>query len=264
MASTTLIIIAVIFSLLCSSIGAYFIMQNQTPPAPEPTSAQKLQTPPAQKLQTPSATTPPATTPPVTTPPATTPPATTPPAPTPPAPTPLAKFSVGISKDSGFNDEGGGNAVYLDRHNVNCDSNGVKRFHLARDGQGQYKIEYTCSSGGELGSPVDKDTGYNDEGGGNVIYLDRHNVDCGANNVLSQFQLGRSENQYRYNYKCAPSKKPITCREVTTPANEDGGGNAVYLDRHDLSCEADEVMNRFQLTRPSENTIQYKFNCCKY
>jgi hypothetical protein len=258
MEKTTLIIIAVVILLVCSSssIGAFFIMQNQTPtptptPAPAPPPAPKLQPPsppdtaPAPKLQTPSPPPPPA------------------PA---PAPVALAKFIKGLDKDTGYNDEGGGNAVYLDRHNVNCDSDGVKRFHLARDGQGKYKIEYTCSSGGELGSPpVDKDTGYNDEGGGNVIYLDRHNVDCGADNILSQFQLGRSgQNQYRYNYKCTPSKKPITCREVTTPANEDGGGNAVYLDRHDLSCEADEVMNRFQLTRPSENTIQYKFNCCKY
>lgn len=178
---------------------------------------------------------------------------------------PPPKFIVGMSKNSGYNDEGNGNAVYLDRHNVNCEPDGVKRFRLVRDGQGKYRYDYTCSSDGDLGNTFDKDTGFNDEGNGNLIYLDRHNVDCGIDSALTQFQLTRDgQGKYRYNYKCTSSKKPLKCRDVTTPGNEDGGGNAVYLDRHDLACGDDEVMNRFRLVRPTDNTIQYQFKCCKY
>lgn len=182
-----------------------------------------------------------------------------------PPPPPPPKFSKGLIKDTGFNDEGNGNAVYLDRHNVTCDNEGIQRFRLIRNGQGKYRIDYTCAANGQLGASSNKDTGFNDEGNGNVIYLDRHNVDCGKDSVLSQFQLTRNgQGKFRYNYTCKSSKAPINCRDVTTPGNDDGRGNAVYLDRHDLTCADDEVMSRFQLVRPTPNTIQYQFKCCKY
>jgi hypothetical protein len=83
-----------------------------------------------------------------------------------------------------------------------------------------------------LGSRSNKDTGYNDEGSGNSVFLDRHNVDCGANSALSQFNLTRDGNgKFRYNYQCASSSRPLQCRDVTTPGNDDGGGNSVFLDR---------------------------------
>jgi hypothetical protein len=108
-----------------------------------------------------------------------------------------------------------------------------------------------------------KDTGWNDEGGGNVIFLDRHGVDCGHDGVVTQFNLTRAGNgNYRYNYQCARSRNPLRCRDVSTPANDNGRGNAVYLDRHHVGCNANESLSAFRLVRPSEGTIAYHYRCC--
>jgi hypothetical protein len=46
-------------------------------------------------------------------------------------------------------------------------------------------------------------TGWSVEGGGNAVFLDRQNVQCGKNEMLSQFGLQRSGGGwYRYNYTC--------------------------------------------------------------
>ena len=58
----------------------------------------------------------------------------------------------------------------------------------------------------QQGQCRDVNTGFNDEGGGNAVFLDRHNISCGANETLQQFKLGRSGGgQYRYDYKCCKS-----------------------------------------------------------
>ena len=54
------------------------------------------------------------------------------------------------------------------------------------------------------------------------------------------------------------------CRAVTTPFNDEGGGSAVYLDRHQLSCRADESISQMHLVRSGNNTYQYKYTCCKF
>lgn len=54
------------------------------------------------------------------------------------------------------------------------------------------------------------------------------------------------------------------CRAVTTPFNDEGGGNAVYLDRHQLSCRADESLSQMRLVRSGNNTYQYQYTCCKF
>lgn len=177
------------------------------------------------------------------------------------------KFKTGTQKTTGYNDDGRGNAVYLDRHSLDCGSNGISQFKLYRNANNlsQFQYGYTCSTGGpKLGPYMAKNTGFNDDGGGNVVYLDRHNVDCGSDGVLSQFNLVRNNtSQYRYEYKCLPSTKPLTCRNASTVGNEDGKGNAVYLDRHDVKCNEDEVLNQFKLYRPKEDQINYEYKCCK-
>lgn len=180
-------------------------------------------------------------------------------------------FKVIGSNDTNFDDEGGGNTIYLDRQNVNCKDNAIKRFHLSREYDkdtkiptGKMKYEVSCSSG-DLGSATNKDTGANDWGGGNTIYLDRHNIDCGSDSVLTQFRLIRpSESQIRYDYTCKKSNKSLTCRDVNTPANDWGGGNSIFLDRHDVSCNENEVLSQVHLTRPTGGEISYKYKCCKY
>lgn len=54
------------------------------------------------------------------------------------------------------------------------------------------------------------------------------------------------------------------CRAVTTPMDADGGGNAVYLDRQHLTCNADEAISQMRLARNGAGTqYQYQYTCCK-
>ena len=63
----------------------------------------------------------------------------------------------------------------------------------------------------------------------------------------------------------APSSVPTPpiCRKVTTPMNEEGGGNAIFLDRHNVECQPDETIQQFHLVRSGKGQYQYQYTCCK-
>ena len=100
----------------------------------------------------------------------------------------------------------------------------------------------------------------NADGGGNSIYLDRHHVTC-YNKAIKRIHLRRpSGNQINYLYRCGNTDlSNIT--EYTTPANNWGGGNAVYIDRHNIACPAGSVLSAFRLERPAHDTIRYRYSC---
>ena len=110
-----------------------------------------------------------------------------------------------------------------------------------------------------------KKTPPNDDGGGNLIYLDRHSVDCGDKSIMNQFHMNRekdangSYNKIQYNYTCHTGREGKLTQK-NSGDNEDGGGNIIYLDRHSVNCE-DQFINQFRLTRPSGNTIRYDYKC---
>jgi hypothetical protein len=178
------------------------------------------------------------------------------------------KGSMCRQANTGFNDEGRGNAVYLDRHDVKCnDDEAISQVRLIRSGS-RYRYDYTCCklpNGG--GDCKDANTGFNSEGNGNAVFLDRHDIKCGTGSALTRFQLARSGGgNYRYNYRCCGgSDATKTCRETNTPYNDDGKGNAVYLDRHDLKCGEGEYLSQLRLVRNPANQRQYRYNytCCK-
>jgi len=85
-----------------------------------------------------------------------------------------------------------------------------------------------------------------DDGNGQIAYLDRLEVDCGMDRAISKIQLVRKPgNRLAYEYSCmdATDGNQLICRDARTkPENEAGGGRAIeYLDRHDIACEKDEV-----------------------
>lgn len=168
-----------------------------------------------------------------------------------------------------FNDNGGGNVIFLDRHDLNCDNKAINQFRLINNGN-QYKYEAKCLAG-SYNQSVGKNTdfssnGYSDSNyRNNMIYLDRHNVDCGDNALLSRLQLVNNPayDSIRYDYTCLPTNKNLTCRTVTTNVDDAGNGNTIYLDRQNLQCNQDEGISQFKLSRPSENQIQYSYKCCK-
>jgi len=99
----------------------------------------------------------------------------------------------------------------------------------------------------------------NDDGAGHVIYLDRHHVNCGFS-AINSLKLVRPSNwQIAYNYECTNTGE-ISANYNTTPANSDGGGNAVFLDRHLVDCRG-KSMQYVNLYRPTETQIAYQYNC---
>ena len=113
-------------------------------------------------------------------------------------------------KESSFSDDGSGNAVYLDRHSADCGSSGfINDFRVERNsGHNKVRYNYYCCN---LKSPWNTKsscyyghTGFTDDGGGKVYYLDRQTVQCNSGYALSYFRLQRngSHNKWRYHYRC--------------------------------------------------------------
>jgi hypothetical protein len=172
-------------------------------------------------------------------------------------------FSKGTLNQTPWNSEGGGQAIFLDRHDINCNNKPINRFKLVRKGDGNMAYEYNCSEGGILKSP----TTYSNppsEANNNAVYLDRQPITCDKNSLLSRMQLVNSPDKtWKYNYNCIMSEKELSCRDVSTPWNEEGGGNALYLDRHDVKCEDDESLSSIALVRKGDGNYRYNYKCCK-
>jgi hypothetical protein len=165
----------------------------------------------------------------------------------------------------------GGNVIHLaeHEHSVDCGENSIlNQFHMNREYDANrvpnhLQYNYTCHTG-HKGNLTDKKTADNDSGGGNLIFLDRHTVDC-EDKFINQFKLlTQSAGTMRYDYKC--SDTPVdteTCRSDKISPQEDGGGNVIYLDRQNVSCNEGEALTKFRLSRPSGNTVAYEYTCCK-
>ena len=157
------------------------------------------------------------------------------------------------------NDDGGGNSVYFDRHQVNCGFQGLNSMRLFRPTHYQISFDYHCQEAGET-SNTSFHTPANDDGGGNMVFLDRHGVDC-HNKALQFVHLYRpTHHQIAYHYKCGTTAL-TDIQDYYTPANDDGAGNSVFLDRHNMSCPANQVLTYFRLQRPTGNTVRYHYKC---
>ena len=111
-----------------------------------------------------------------------------------------------------------------------------------------------------------KYTNWNSHGDGNMVYLDRHTLDCGGNgNVLKMFHLERSGDRIRFKYECCQLTKTVcTNKEETTGYSDDGGGNTVYLDRQRVYCGDHGYINSFRLSRNNNHDqVRYFYTCCR-
>lgn len=173
-----------------------------------------------------------------------------------------------------WNDEGGGNVIFLDRHFVNCDNSVLGGFNLKRrineDKTTQFHYEYKCcapDTSAIINQPISKETPFNEDGGGNMVFLDRHNIDCGKDSLLSSFRFSRNLNnlsQFRYDYTCKKSVSDMECVDKETSFQEDGGGNSIFLDRQRIYCDNGSALSQFKLKRnPEGNAIKYVYRCCK-
>jgi hypothetical protein len=116
-----------------------------------------------------------------------------------------------------------------------------------------------------------KSTAFNALGDSENYYLDRHNLTCETKSGINKFQyiLGDqtkddTKNTFQYKYTCTNGGElEDTLITKTTTANDDGGGNYYHLDRHDVACGSDEILNQFVLKRPETGKINYSYNCIK-
>ncbi|MCJ8271175.1 MAG: Vps62-related protein, partial [Psychrosphaera sp.] len=169
-----------------------------------------------------------------------------------------------------YNSDGGydsnlGKTWYLDRHLLECrqSGQGLRGFGLQRNSQGtMYRYQYSCNSlpGNESNRPVQ--TTYNDDGNGNTIYLDRHTIDCGGY-AIGDFQMIRPNgSQVAYKYTCGSKKLGEHFMDKYTRFSDDGDGNALYLDRHNVDCGSNGFVSKFKLERDaSGEKIRYAYQC---
>lgn len=161
------------------------------------------------------------------------------------------------------NDWGNGNAIFLDRHHVDCETGALRSFHLYRPRGHQIAYEYICQKDWDAKGRVAKDTGWNVESD-KTIFLDRHDVNCG-DRPIRDFRLRRNgAGKFRYDYGCSDKKHSgKNCRKLTTPWNDENGPvhRNIYLDRHHPNC-GNDVMTRFKLQRDGKGKYQYAYTCC--
>ncbi len=171
-------------------------------------------------------------------------------------------FTPDSYKTTGLNENGNGNSAFLDRHNIDCGDKGLNRMQLRNKGN-KMSYDYTCLYGGNLGQSQIKSTQLDNGSNGNTIFLDRHNIDCGNNAVLSQLKLNivGVDQKYKYDYTCKAGTN-LKCRQLNTEYDSDGGGNSSFLDRHNIQCNPNEALSRLQLVRDATDKYRYDYTCC--
>jgi hypothetical protein len=172
-------------------------------------------------------------------------------------------------KTTTANDYAGGSMIHLDRHHVKCESGGLTGFSLDMQGTDKMLYNYKCNDDINGTPGALKGTGSNDWGGNNLIFLDRHTLDCGKK-PISEFKLTRpASNKIEYKYKCIDDKEATgACRELDVVSTVTGKQSKTdTLMEADPQCESDEVLTKFKHYRanpdtPSESAA-YKYTCCK-
>jgi hypothetical protein len=105
----------------------------------------------------------------------------------------------------------------------------------------------------------------NDDGDGDVFYLDRHSLMCNDGEALSQFHLYRPNgNRIAYEYTCIKNSAINAIDsyndQTSTTKIDDPKENTNYLDRLNVKCKSDYVLVGFKLKK-NGNNIYYSFRC---
>ena len=184
-------------------------------------------------------------------------------------------YTLSYTPNTGFNSNGEGKVYYLDRHDVNCNNDGLRRFQLKNDytddANHTMAYEFGCLTGLGITETTEKQTTADvdsvDGDPPHTVYLDRHTVDC-DNKPITQFRLHRRiDGEWEgifYKYKCGNTTSN-SCRDVTTEYNDQGAGNVRYLDRHNVKCNEGEYLSKFRLDVKDDDALgkyRYEYKCC--
>jgi hypothetical protein len=80
-----------------------------------------------------------------------------------------------------------------------------------------------------------------------------------VNKIKKEYDVLNST--FFFDYKCKPAFD-LRCRTLSTPVNDGGGGNIIYLNRHKIQCNEDEALSQYKQTRVGNN-YKYDYTCCK-
>ena len=174
----------------------------------------------------------------------------------------IRKFVDCYSKNTGFNYDGNGNSVYLDRHNVDCGNSLISSLKLKRSGN-KIRYDYSCCPNPSSAESINRHTPLNDDGKGNTIYLDRHNLEC-KNGLISKMRLtrGGKNKKIGFAYTCKASGVKA-CTTHNTGWNDEGQGKNIFLDRHNLKCAIGKSLKRVKLVRNGKGKYRYDYTCCE-
>lgn len=174
---------------------------------------------------------------------------------------------------------GSAQIIYLDRHNVDCGNDFINYFR----GYGNFRYQYRCMRSNGLANmrKYGRSTGYAWGGQYNLNYLDRQNVYCPSNEVLTRFQMGTiSHYRFKYDYTCAQANwRSLSCTSHATGWNT--YENMHYLDRHTIDCGTSKALQGFDVDSHTfrevtgrywwwgwrnrygnVNKIKYNYRCC--
>jgi hypothetical protein len=104
-------------------------------------------------------------------------------------------------------------------------------------------------------------------GGGHVIFLDRHNMECQAGSVLNSVVYNIQEENLVTDYRCIKSSSVTnTCRDEYTQWNDFtyAEGSLRSLENHNIECYySNYVLQKFKLeVDHTSRKIRYNYRCC--
>ena len=128
---------------------------------------------------------------------------------------PTASNDMSDWQNTNFSDNGQGSTIYLDRHAIDCNDKPIKAFKLKNNKQGnKVRYEYRCGSQ-TLHDMTEFSTQWDTASDKNHL-LDRHNLECPTNQVLSSVKLSRDidDGQMQYEYICGSPFEPDSSSSV--------------------------------------------------
>ena len=96
-------------------------------------------------------------------------------------------------------------------------------------------------------------------------------IDCKGGFLIGmKLQLTENGTKIHYDYECAVVtnlfwKGRVLCLKKYTPWGDNGDGNIIYLDRHNVNCDQEYLLEHVELKLMPEDSRQwrYEYKCCK-
>ena len=150
----------------------------------------------------------------------------------------------------------------LKNHSINCSADSVitQLKYNINNSNGFHNYKYNCKNIANTSdlTIINQETQLDDIGN-EIIYLDRHNIECPTNYGLNSIQLENNNNKIKYKYKCIKTNDTQVIN-YHTELNDKGNG-IEYLDRHNITCPPNSHLKQFKLEHDNFSKIRYNYQC---